>query len=295
MWIEVCVTVSNEADVEAVAALLQLFALGDEGVAVEQLGDPDEVDPMAMLPGTHVKLYMEGARVSAETVQQIEEKLSESGFPSPKISTIREQDWANAWKEHYSAFRVGKRLWIQPNWLENSAPNDDDIVLILDPGMAFGTGTHATTQMCLEALERVIRPNDSVLDVGCGSGILSIAAKKLGADRILGFDNDEIAVTASHYNASLNDTRLDFAEGTLSQFAEKEWDVVVANILAPIIHKLLREDGLLTYVRPSGYLILSGILDVQSAETQQIVAEQGGVVETVMTQGDWVAIVVRRP
>lgn len=293
-WLEICVQVENEANAEAVAQVLQLFAVGDEGVAVEQLGDPEDVSPTAMLPEVLVKLYVDEERDSAEFRTTITQKLADTGFPAPTFQRIQQQDWANAWKEHYKPLRIGQRFWIQPTWLPTENPYADDLIIMLDPGMAFGTGTHETTQLCLAALEQYLRLGNAVLDLGTGSGILAIGAALLGANHILAVDTDELAVSATQDNATQNNVAEAIAiqQGSLSVVDNRQWDVVVANILAPTIIQLLQEDDLAEYVKPNGYLILSGILAVQTDEVVANLAEVSVI--DVLQQGDWVAIVAQR-
>ncbi|MGB1251630.1 MAG: 50S ribosomal protein L11 methyltransferase [Candidatus Promineifilaceae bacterium] len=294
-WLEICVTVENEAKAEAVADVLQLFAVGDEGVALEQLGDPEDVSPTAMLPEVLVKLYVDEARDSAEFRQTLTAALHDAHFPPPTFNLIRQQDWANAWKEHYKPLRIGKRFWIQPSWEPAANPLPDDLVITLDPGMAFGTGTHATTQLCLAALETYLQTGDDVLDLGTGSGILAIGAAQLGAGQILAVDTDELAIRASAENAAQNSvsSAIELLEGSLNVVERRGWDLVVANILAPIIVGMLQHDEMITYVKPGGVMILSGILAVQTEEVVSNLVEDATVLE-VAQQGDWVAIVVQR-
>ena len=293
-WLEICVTVDNEAKAEAVADVLQLFAVGDEGVALEQLGDPDDVRPTAMLSEILVKLYVDEERDSAEFRQSLTSTLQSKTFPAPTFNLIRQQDWANAWKEHYKPLRIGQRFWIQPSWEPAENTTADDLVITLDPGMAFGTGTHETTQLCLAALEHHLQAGDDVLDLGTGSGILAIGAAQLGAGAILAVDPDALAVTATAENAAQNHVgdAIALRQGSLNVVVRQDWDVVVANILAPIIIEMLQSDGLSRYVKRGGLLILSGILTVQSAEVISHLTD--AAILSVDQKGDWVAIIARR-
>ena len=293
-WLEICVTVENEAKAEAVADVLQLFAVGDEGVALEQLGDPDDVRPTAMLSEVLVKLYVDEVRDSAEFRQSLITALQSKTFPTPTFNLIRQQDWANAWKKHYQPLRIGERFWIQPSWQPAENPAADDLVITLDPGMAFGTGTHETTQLCLAALESYLQAGDDVLDLGTGSGILAIGAAQLGAGVILAVDTDELAMTATAENAAQNHVQsaITLRQGSLNVVERQDWDIVVANILAPIIIEMLQHDGLSRYVKRQGLLILSGILAVQSAEVISHLTD--ATVLSIVQQGDWVAIIARR-
>ncbi|HFC12649.1 MAG TPA: 50S ribosomal protein L11 methyltransferase [Anaerolineae bacterium] len=296
-WLEISVTTLSENATEAATDVLQLFALGDEGVAIEQIGDPDDVDPQALLPETLVKLYVDGGRDSAELRQTITQALQDRTLPRPHFNIIKEEDWANAWKDNFKPLRIGKRFWIEPSWIKNSAPHPDDIVLQLDPGMAFGTGTHETTQLCLALLEQYVKPQVSLLDVGTGSGILAIGAAKLGAAPILAFDNDPLAVEATGRNALDNGVAalIQVQEASVAQIKQKGWDIVVVNILAHIIKTLLVDEKLLSFVAKDGVMIFSGILGIQSAEMVTAIQAAGASIVEIIEQGEWIAIIATPP
>jgi ribosomal protein L11 methyltransferase len=219
-------------------------------------------------------------------------------LPAPAFRPIQEIDWVEAWKVHFQPIPVGERLMIVPAWLEPDTAGR--IPIRIDPGMAFGTGTHPTTQLCLELIETIQKsvPDPGateVIDVGCGSGILSIAAAKLGARRALGVDTDPDAIAAARENARLNGVseRLELEVGSLAdiqggQFNLHKAPLVLANILAPVIVQLLRE-GLGDLLTPGGYLVLSGILEEQSPEVESALSKNGlQVLERRMIE-DWVA------
>lgn len=294
-WLEVCVKARDAREAEAVAEVLQLFALGDEGVVLEQLGNPDDLDPRAMLPETLVKLVVIDGRGSAEFRAKLQNKLTANQLPQAIFTPIEEQDWATAWRDNYQPLPIGNRFWIWPSWVPVEGVSEDALVLVLDPGMAFGTGTHPTTQLCLMLLEERIRPNMSLLDLGCGSGILSIGASKLGACPIISVDTDEIAISSTEYNAQLNQchNQIDIIHGSLGDAPQQKWDIVVANILAPILITLLEQDGLLDTVKADGYLILSGILEQQTAAITAVVEKLGGDVVEILQQEEWVALLVK--
>jgi len=305
-WLEVSVVVDGEA-AEAVAELLRPYAY-QESVVLEQLGDMDNLDPNALEPVVTVKIYLPEQDDTPALRRRLEEILYHMGrlypVPPPTFRTLAETDWANAWKVHYQPFRIGRRIWIQPSWIQADAVVDaetgarvqpDDVVLMLDPGMAFGTGLHPTTQSCLRALEQLVQPGMRVLDVGTGSGILGIAAAKLGARRAAGVDTDQVAVQAAVANAAHNGVAatFDLWQGALESVVERGWDVVVVNILAPVIVELLRTGDLLGYVAPAGRLVLSGIIDVQAPEVETAVMQAGGAVVERLVVRDWVTLVVR--
>lgn len=294
-WLEVCVKTDGEA-AEAISEALRPFA-HDESVVLEQQGDMNDLDPYALEPEVSVKIYIAEDNDSPELRLRIAEIIYFMGrlypVPAPTFRKIDDEDWSTSWKENYQPFRIGKRLWIQPSWLDPAGTNPDDIMLTLDPGMAFGTGTHPTTQMCLQALERYVEPNHALLDVGTGSGILSIAAAKLGAGQIVGVDTDPIAIRTAQENAEKNGVAeaMQLSEGELASVSQKEWDLVVVNILAPVIILLLTEHDLMGYVAPAGKLILSGIIDEQLDDVVAALKAAGGQVVEKFVVRDWVALI----
>ena len=300
---EISVVTDGEA-AEAVAEVLRPFAY-QNSVVLEQQGDANSLDPLAVEPAVTVKIFLP----QEEDTQQLRDRIREILYhmnrlypvPEPQFQTLEEKDWAHAWKENYHPFRVGKRIWIRPSWYEDdqtpegdSAPQDA-ILLVMDPGMAFGTGLHPTTQTCLVALEESVRAGDSVLDVGTGTGILAIAAVKLGAESITAVDTDDLAVKAAKENARLNEVgeTISAWQGDLSSVPAGQWDIVVVNILAPVIINLLETGNLLAYVKPGGRLILSGIIDVQQAGVEEAVQASGGTVIDRLQRGDWVMLIAR--
>jgi ribosomal protein L11 methyltransferase len=300
-WLEVSLTVNGEL-AEAVADVLARFA--PNGVVTESevkfLNDEDEGTPTGDVT---VRAYLTADEHLEETRRRLEEALFYLGMiqplPAPVFKPIADQNWMEAWKVRYRPIPIGKKLIIVPAWLES--PDARRIPIRIDPGMAFGTGTHPTTQLCLELLERYTTQGAALIDVGCGSGILSIAALKLDAGLALGVDIDDVAVRASRENADANGVPSErFVLGTGSvteilagRFALKQAPLVLANILAPIIVRLF-DAGLAELVAPAGILILSGILQEQAA-TVRAAAEARGLkfIEQVQ-MGDWVALVLRK-
>ena len=217
---------------------------------------------------------------------------------------VHEADWANAWKAHFPVLRVGRRIVIRPTWRRHRR-QPDDVVLALDPGMAFGTGLHPTTRLCLAALEGLAdrgglaeRRCDGgparVLDVGSGSGILSIAAALLGAGEVLAVDVDPIAVDASAANARRNRlARVVRAREGSAPSGEGPWDVVVANLIASLLVTLA--DGLVADLRPGGVLLASGIFENREADVVAAFAARGLAVDRRWAEGDWVALELRAP
>ncbi|HOU41584.1 MAG TPA: 50S ribosomal protein L11 methyltransferase [Promineifilum sp.] len=301
-WLEICIQTDGEG-AEAVAEVLRPFAY-QESVVLEQRGDETNLDPNALAPEVTVKIYVPEDDDSPQLRRRVAEALYHLSrlypLPEPTFRELQDADWANAWKEHYRPFRLGRRLRIRPTWLAHEPDDDarpDDVTLVLDPGMAFGTGLHPTTQSCLRALEDLVEPGVTVLDAGTGSGILAIAAIRLGASAVTAFDTDALAVRATLDNAAQNGVveRLRVWRGELDSVRAEAgpgpWDIVVANILAPVIIGLLGERGLLEYVAPDGHLILSGIIDEQGPDVEAALSAAGGQVRRVITAGDWVTYV----
>jgi ribosomal protein L11 methyltransferase len=296
-WLEVSLTVTGEL-AEPVADLLARHVPG--GVALEaERGEsgaapaPGDVVVRAFLPLDD--------RVAAQRTQ-IEEGLWHLGqiapLPRPAYREIAEQDWAEAWKTHYHPIPVGRRLLVLPAWLP--VPQGDRLPLILDPGMAFGTGTHPSTQLCLTALEDYLQPGATVLDLGCGSGILGIAAARLGAARVVALDTDPVAVEATRQNAARNGVSevIEAAEGSLEAALDllgpSPSELTMANILSSVLETMLR-DGLARTVGPDGVVILSGILADQVESMTRVAEAMGLRLLATLSDADWRALVLRRP
>jgi ribosomal protein L11 methyltransferase len=305
-WTQVRVVVDGEA-AEAVAEALRPFAYG--GVSLEQTateGAPDrtvDLDSGVIVPELDpwvtVSIYLPLQEDTPAKRRRIEEVLWHMGrlypIPGPTFRTVGEEDWADAWKQHYAPIRIGERLHICPTW-ETPALQPGDILLLMDPGMAFGTGLHPTTRMCLEVVEERVRPNMSVLDLGTGSGILAIAAARLGAGPVLALDIDGVAVQAARENCALNQVtdQVRVRPGSLGDLSpDQNWDLVLLNILAPTILQFFQE-GLVQHVRPEGMLILSGIIEEQAPQILTAMEEnQLSLVEQRQVK-DWVTLVGRR-
>lgn len=300
-WIEIKLVVDGEA-AEAVAELLQRY--GHQGVSIEHEGiepdhwDEDQVPPPQQLA---VRAYvLEDDRLEDAKVR-LESALGHMNmmYPisSPTYTRINETDWEQAWKSHYKPLRLGRHILIRPRWIDVQ-PEPEDLVISLDPGMAFGTGTHPTTQLCLEALEDRVTAGLRVLDLGCGSGILAIAAAKLGAESVLALDTDPIAVRATEENATENDTaeRITAQTGSLESLvsSSRRFDLIVVNILAHVIISMC-DEGLGQVVRPGGWAIFSGIIADQADDVEAALRKTGLEPHVRRQQGDWIAIEAQRP
>jgi ribosomal protein L11 methyltransferase len=204
---------------------------------------------------------------------------------------VNEEDWAHAWKQYFKPQQIGERMVIKPTW-EEYAPRAGDIIIEIDPGMAFGTGLHATTRLCLRSLEKHVQPSDSVADVGTGSGILAIAAAKLGAAWVIATDNDPLAVKIALENVALNGEgeRVTVVESATPP--EGTFAIVVANILADVI--LGMKDALYAAVRPGGLLIASGIIEERARDVEQGLVAAGFTVTATHHEGEWVVIEAQR-
>ncbi len=303
-WLEISLVVDGE-QAEAIAEVLSRHAPGGvviESTAVAANDDDSEGHPVGPL---RVYAFLPVDDTLEEKRRAIEEGLYYLGrilpMPAPQFRNVQQQDWSQAWKQHYRPVAIGKRLIIVPSWLES--PQPERIAVRIDPGMAFGTGTHPTTQLCLELLETCYSGKTSgseVIDVGCGSGILAVAALKLGAPRALGVDIDDEAIRVARENAALNQVgeRFEIALGSLQEiksgaFGLHQAPVVLANILAPVIIRLL-DDGLAELVAPGGALILSGILAEQKEGVIAALENAGCRLEETRQMGDWVALKASR-
>jgi ribosomal protein L11 methyltransferase len=316
-WLEISVETDNEA-AEAVSELFKRYARG--GVALETPVDCFEYELLAAPPPSRVivKAYLPLDGAAEELRRRIEEGLWHLGqvYPlaEPVVHAMAETDWTEAWKRQYHRLRVGRRTVIVPAWEEYAAA-PDEVIIRLEPGMAFGTGLHPTTRLCLQAMETHLVPGNTVLDVGTGSGILAIAAAKLGARPVLAIDADPAAVAVAQENAVKNKVAsvvtvrhgslpssglqehmpwhfvADAAGGRIEVVDSGQFDLVLVNILAPVIAGMAH--ALTERLAPGGRLVAAGLIDTQEADVVDALhAEHLRIVERLQEK-DWVALVAQ--
>ena len=302
-WLELTVQTHLEA-VESVSELLNRYTTG--GVAIEEpIELIDEGQEYRVLTGQPVKVHaylpIDGKEEAAR--QQVAEGLWHLSSLGPQFvgdlqtRVVHEEDWANAWKDYYHVTHIGQRLVIRPSWREY-IPMNNEVVLELDPGMAFGTGLHPTTRMCLEQIEQRTLPGVRVLDVGTGSGILALAAAKLGAANVHCIDNSSVAVESAVANAETNhlSDRINVVLGVLDETESTrlsgQYDLVLANIIARVIGSIA--PYLAQVLAPDGMLITSGIIEDRRHEAEQPLLAAGlKLIDQVMID-DWVTLIMQK-
>ncbi len=285
---------TNAASAEALTdALMEAGALS-AGIEDADAGTPAET-PQFGEPGMDIAAAWNHSRIAAlfeadaDAGAVLAACCAEMGLPTPAftLETVEEQNWVQLTQSQFDPIRVSDKLWIVPSWHETPAP--DAINLILDPGMAFGTGSHPTTRLCLEWLERYVTAGCSLLDYGCGSGILAIAAARLGANPVTGVDIDPQAVDAAKANAERNGVSAHFADSR--EPIDGQFDILIANILANPLKALA--PALAAHVRPGGWLALSGILVEQEEELMAIYSPWFAMAVADRREG-WVCLEGRR-
>lgn len=309
-WSEIRIHTSEEA-VEAVANILH--ESGVSGVVIEdpidlskewedRYGEIYELDP-ADYPeeGVIVKAYLPVNSFLGETVEEIKQSLNNlvlydinPGQATIRISEVNEEEWASAWKKYYKPVRVSERIFITPTWEEYDPISPDELVIELDPGMAFGTGTHPTTVLCLQAIEAYLQPGMTLFDVGCGTGVLSIAAAKLGANEVIALDLDEMAVEIARINVKLNGVsdRVSVRRGNLLEGMEEKADMIAANLLADLIIRFAKDA--FTHIHDHGYFISSGIIQAKETAVREALEEAGFRLLEVRRMEDWVALIAQK-
>ncbi|HBA04984.1 MAG TPA: 50S ribosomal protein L11 methyltransferase [Clostridium sp.] len=307
-WIEVTVLTSSEAT-EAVAGFL--YNCDVEGVSIEDVADVEfkkenlgfadfiNESVLTIEEGAMVKGYFKDSENFMNTLNYIKEsvdKLGEFGFDKGEgivtYHKVNEDDWANNWKQYYKPTKVGEHIVVKPTW-EDYEEKPGEVVVELDPGMAFGTGTHETTRMCIKALEKKVKGDTTVFDIGTGSGILSIAAAKLGAKHVVGVDLDPVAVESAKKNLEFNKVNnIEILYGDLMEVVEGKANIVVANILADII--MFLSEGVRAFIEDEGYFIASGILNTQRDKVADKLKALDFIIEEVMEDGEWICIIAKK-
>lgn len=307
-WIEVRVITKSEA-LEPVSGIF--YGLDCKGVAIE---DPNDILEREQGPLTWdfadinvlehkgtvavVKAYFAEEDDIENILNYVNEKIEELksigldlGEAKVESEKMYEEDWANNWKKYYKPTKVGERIVVRPIWEEYKEENDE-LVLVLDPGMAFGTGTHETTRMCIQSLENYVKEDSVVFDVGCGSGILAIAAAKLGAKKAVGVDLDPVAVESAKENVGYNNLdNIEVLYGNLVEVIDGKADIVVANIIAEVIW-ILTED-VKRVLKDDGYFITSGIIHDRVDMVTKKLEETGFEVVEINKDGEWNCIVAK--
>lgn len=309
-WSEICIHTTNEA-IEPISNILH--EAGASGVVIEdpfelvkeredQFGEIYQLNPKDYPDeGVIIKAYIPVTSFLGETVDAIKDAINnliihniDIGRNTVTLSEVNEEEWATAWKKYYHPVKISERFTIVPTWEEYSPVSSDELIIELDPGMAFGTGTHPTTVMCIQALERTVQNGAVVIDVGTGTGVLSIASSLLGAKQVLALDLDEVAVKSARLNSKLNKTHevVTVEQNNLLDGIDMDADIIVANILAEVILRFT--DDVAKLVKPNGYFISSGII-LQKKDEVKLAIEKAGftVMETIQME-DWIAMIAKK-
>ncbi len=309
-WTEICIKTTQEA-VDAISEMLS--SIGSGGVVIEdpyeirrQIESPDSLDYadqdfMDSL-GTDViiKAYFNDEYNHEELSALIIEKLKfisqflNVGKGYVGFTKVDDQDWSVAWKKYYKPFNITNSIVIKPSWEEYES-KDGEIVIQMDPGMAFGTGTHETTRLCSQLLEKYVKKGDRVIDVGCGTGILSIIAVKLGASSSVAVDIDEVAVRVAKENCIVNNVsdRISVQKGVLHALKKELYDIVVANIIADVIIGI--SPDVTSYLKPGGILLTSGIIKERKDDVINAYKQLKFELISILEMGEWVAIAFKCP
>ena len=308
-WVEISIKTTTEA-VEAVSNIL--YDAGVAGVSIEDPKDilaleksetfwdyVDESLLTAAFEGAIVKAYLPQSADLIDKIELIKQSVAilpqhglDIGLGEITTIEVNEDDWSSSWKQYYKPTKIGERVVVKPTWEEYEA-SPEDIIIELDPGMAFGTGTHETTIMCARQLEEYVRDDSSVFDIGCGSGILSIIAAKLGAKKVIGVDLDKVAVDVSLQNIELNSVQdiVEIKLGNLMDTIHEKAEIVVANIIADIVILLCKD--IKQFLVEDGIFITSGIILDKIEAVSEALEANGLRVIRVERMGEWAAVVAK--
>ncbi len=305
-WYEVKVVTKSEA-IEPISGIF--YGMDVKGVSVE---DPNDILNREQGPLTWdfadinileyggkaavVRGYFNETESGEELLAYVKDKIQELidmgidvGEGAVTCQLVKEEDWANNWKKYYKPTKIGDRIVIKPVWEEYEAA-ENELLIELDPGMAFGTGTHETTRMCILALEKYVKADTTVFDIGTGSGILAIAAAKMGANHVVGVDLDPVAVDSAKENVALNNlNNIEILEGNLMDVVEGKGDLIIANILAEIIVILV--DQVMDCLKKGGIFIASGIIKDRENMVAEKLKNSGFAIKETLYDGEWVCIV----
>lgn len=296
---------TDTAELETAEAVCQMIS--DSGIYTEDYSDLEEMSRKIAHSDLIEKDLLKKDKESAiihiylnmsvnlkEKLENLNSLLTSAGIKySISTDDVHDSDWSDNWKKYFKPFEVGNRLAVCPTW-ENYTASAGRQVLKIDPGAAFGSGTHETTRLCLEALEEYVSDGKTVLDIGCGSGILSISALLLGADKACGVDIDATAVKTAKENGVINgfgEPRLTYLQGDLAGAVEEKFDVITANIVADVIIRLLPD--LHRYMSKDGVALLSGIISERSGEVERYIAKNGFSIVKKADNNGWACIVIK--
>lgn len=278
-----------DIDGEAAEVVSQVFDRYGHGGAAMEMTPPDfeRVTVRTVIPAEDDEVL-----AHIEVALALIGKALPNGLPPTQTRFIGKHDWAESWKENFHVVKIGPRVVIQPSWREHT-PAPDDVVVHLDPGVAFGSGLHPTTKLCLEILQAMPLDGIDMFDVGTGSGILSIAAAKMGANPIRAVDVDDVAVRVARENFELNNLpEIETAVGSAAENGGQTWTLVVANILSNILIDIMSD--LIAALSPDGQLILSGIINEQEQPMLDCLAEHKLKIQSRQMDGDWIAFIVTK-
>ncbi|MCF6466518.1 50S ribosomal protein L11 methyltransferase [Clostridium sp. Cult2] len=306
-WVEVQIKTTTEAE-ELVTNIM--YDLGVTGLAIEDPNDIlafqqseenwDFIDPELIkqdYEGVIIKAYfpednnlLDKIELVRDNIERIPYDITGKSLGEVTLKEVYEKDWAEAWKKYYKPIRIGEKIVIKPTW-EDYEKKESEIIIELDPGMAFGTGTHETTMMCIEALEGYVRKGQVVLDIGCGSGILSIVAAKLGAEKVIGVDLDEMCIKVCNENIRLNGVQdsVEVRGGNLFNVISEKADIIVSNIIAEVIIDII--DQIENYLLEGGIFIASGIIVEKVDMVEKKLSENGFKVLEIKYMDEWALIV----
>ncbi|MCU9613930.1 50S ribosomal protein L11 methyltransferase [Caldibacillus lycopersici] len=309
-WSEISIHTTNEA-VEPISNIL--YEAGASGVVIEdsfellkerenRFGEIFQLDPDDFPEeGVIIKAYLPINSFLGETVEEIKDAINnlilfniDIGLNKVTISEVNEEEWATAWKKYYNPVKISKKFTIVPTWENYQPVQSDELIIELDPGMAFGTGTHPTTVMSIQALESTVKPGDTIIDVGTGSGVLSIAAALLQAENVIALDLDEVAVHSARVNIKLNKVQqtVSVMQNNLLDGIQVEADVIVANLLAEIIIRFPEQAYAL--LKEKGYFITSGIINQKRKDVEDALISAGFTIIETLVMEDWVTMVAQK-